>query len=476
MKAKTMAIIGLLLSLSGAILSVYAAVLTLDLQPGDTGILTCEAGELTNITPEPQLIQADCIALATATETAVPTATITHTHTPTATPVPTFTSPYPDAPPCLEHDNDTFHNLWNSAQGCHYDHEHGENPFVPEVAAVFPDFDLTTLLGNVEIGHTNPSSPMENTHKHGGFKWQVQTATPLGCDIGFNGSEVGVNAAVIQYHGFGDYSIEFESRVHSALALVRQCLPGDLTDYGYAHIVQHIDYGQRLSPYQGTILPYPDTPNPAYAAHLAPYLTLDCAGTGLPGCRPSREWVLSRNANASSIWSSRGAWRVAGSELLTILFRVRDNYQVLDSSDLTHPFTFTWLCSGDSGLSYSALAGCRYNNSTTRVHEVAGTIPASWDNLAGFDTNPTAGRITAEGFVTHFGNLNTACTTPGPDCHPIKLVDAFVGVYGTSLIPEGVPVFTAPHLPERDIYFCGEQVCAEGVPGAVSSGWIGAGN
>jgi hypothetical protein len=33
-----------------------------------------------------------------------------------------------------------------------------------------------------------------------------------------------------------------------------------------------------------------------------------------------------------------------------------------------------------------------------------------------------------------------------------------------------------PYLPERDIYFCGDQVCAEGDPGAVPSGWIGAEN
>ncbi|HEY9526836.1 MAG TPA: hypothetical protein VIR02_07140, partial [Anaerolineales bacterium] len=86
-------------------------------------------------------------------------------------------APYPGAPLCPDsgeaHDHSLFHTLWDDVRGCHYDHEHGQNPFTPEVGAAFPDFDLKPLLGGVGIGHTNPSSPMENTHKHEGFKWQV---------------------------------------------------------------------------------------------------------------------------------------------------------------------------------------------------------------------------------------------------------------------------------------------------------------
>ena len=58
-----------------------------------------------------------------------------------------------------------------------------------------------------------------------------------------------------------------------------------------------------------------------------------------------------------------------------------------------------------------------------------GEIPVEWDNLAGFDTDPRAGRITADGYVTRFGDLNLSCTAPGTDCHPIKLVQAFAGRY-----------------------------------------------
>jgi hypothetical protein len=162
--------------------------------------------------------------------------------------------------------------------------------------------------------------------------------------------------------------------------------------------------------------------------------------------------------------------------LFELLFRARDTYQVLDRDELIYPFTFVWLCSEDGGTTYSAIVGCRYNNSTTRVHEINGTIPAEWDNLEGFDTDPMIGRITAEGFVTRFGALNPSCAAAGPDCHPIKMVRAFVGYYGSFLEPTKSGQFGPEALPDRDIYFCDQQVCSEGDPGATSSGWIGPNN
>jgi hypothetical protein len=389
-------------------------------------------------------------------------------------------APFPDAPLCPDsgeaHDNSKFHTLWDEKRGCHYDHEHGQDPFTPDVAATFPGFDLKTLLGGVGIGHTNPSSPMENTHKHGGFKWQVLLDHPHGCE-GHEGSEIGVDASVIQYHAFGDYSIEFESRVHSAAALLRQCTTENPSDYGYIYVVQHVDYGQRVSGYQGVVLPYADQPQPAYESGIAPYFSIDCMGTSCPSKTPNRESILAVNGNTSTTWTSEPRkLNGSGSHLFELLFRARDTYQVLDRDDLTYPFTFVWLCSQDGGVTYSAMAGCRYNNSTTRVHEINGTIPATWDNLEGFDTDPRVGRITAEGYVTRFGELNMSCVEAGPDCHPIKMVGAFVGYYGSFLEPTKRDPFGPDALPERDIYFCGQQVCSEGDPGATASGWIGQNN
>lgn len=385
----------------------------------------------------------------------------------------------PDSPLCTAHSNSTFHTLWNTEEGCHYDHEHGQNPFTSEVNDAFPDFDLFTLLGNVQVGHTNPSSPMENTHKHGGFKWQVDLTTPMGCTVGFEGAQTGVNASVIQYHAFGDASIEMEARVHSAMALLRQCRPTNPTDYGYIYLVQHVDYGQRVTPYQGTIIPYPDTPLPAYQNILAPYFSIDCVGVGYANCRTDRNYIINTNANANSTWTSKVRTGKQptnfGTPLFGLLFRARDTYNVIDSADLLYPFTHVWLCSNDNGLTYTP--GCRYNNTTTRVHDFLGTIPPQWDNLQGFDTDPTVGRITAEGYVKANGKeINLSCESPGYDCFPIKMVNAFVGSYGTSILPVKIPAFSPTALPERDLYFCNDELCDEFSEGAISSGWLGQGN
>ncbi len=392
-------------------------------------------------------------------------------------------APYPDAPLCADsgaaHDNSLFHTLWDDIRGCHYDHEHGENPYTPDVAAAFSDFDLGTLIGGVGVGHTNPSSPMENTHKHGGFKWDVTLSHSAGC-LGGEGYPTGVDAMVIQYHAFGDYSIEFESRTHSAVGLLRQCQAGNPTDFGYVFVNQLQDYGQRVAPYQGGVLAYPDAPDPAYEAGRAPYFTVSCFGsTALCNKFPSRESVLGHENSAASTWiSAPGKLTDSGSHLFALLFRVRDNYQMLDDSDQTYPFTFAWLCSADGGASYSPEPGCSFNNTTTRVHEVMGKIPVEWDNLDRFDTDPRMGRITADGYVTHFGDLNQSCSAPGTDCHPIKLVQAFTGSYLSqfSLVPGEKANFSAGNLPERDLYFCKGVVCAEGASGAVSSGWLGPSN
>lgn len=392
-------------------------------------------------------------------------------------------APYPDAPLCPDaneaHDNSQFHTLWDSTRGCHHDHEHGQDPFTPEMAATFPDFDLRELIGGVGVGHTNPSSPMENTHKHGGFKWDVTLSHSIGC-IGGEGYPTGVDALVVQYHAFGDYSIEFETRTHSAMGLLRQCQVDNPTDHGYIFVNQLQDYGQRVAPYQGNILPYLDSPGPAYDSGLSPYFTVSCFGnTELCRKFPTRQFVLDHLSNASSTWVSAPVkLQDSGSHLFALLFRVRDNYQMLDDSDQTYPFTFAWLCSDNDGVSYGPKPGCPYNNSTTRVHELIGEIPVEWDNLADFDTDPREGRITADGYVTRFGDLNMTCTAPGTDCHPIKLVQAFTGRYISqfSLMPGEKANFSAANLPERDIYFCNGVVCAEDAPGAESSGWIGPNN
>lgn len=381
-----------------------------------------------------------------------------------------FIAPYPSAPLCPDsrqaHDTGEYHSLWNDAAGCHYDHEHGDDPAGLEVT--FPG--LHDFLGGVWIGHTNPSSEHENTDKHGGFKWSVDLATDSGCQ-GVEGAAIGVRAAAVQFHGFGNYAVEFEGRIHSSAAAFIQCAPGG--DDGYLYINQHQDYGQRTAPYQGEILPYPDTPQPPYLAGLEPYVTLPCYAGGVIAPKCAKDATLNHliiRGKGLSVWSSEPD-NVAGSTLFNFIFAVNDVYRAINAANgLVYPFDFRWLCTVNAGLSYYQ-PGCKFNNSTHRVNEVSGIIPAGWDNLAGFDTEPEAGRITAEGYVTRFGALNLACTGAGPDCHPIKMVRAYAGQYGAFLVntKDSNP---DPPIPDYDIYFCSGAPCPAGTP----SGWIGQGN
>jgi hypothetical protein len=221
---------------------------------------------------------------------------------------------------------------------------------------------------------------MENTHKHPGFKWQVDTAAPHGCELGFEGGTVAIDAYSILYHAFGVNAIEFESRFHSQVALLRQCKPDNVGDKGYVFVDQHGDYGQVVIPYQGTVMPYPNAPSPGYVSRLGPYFTDDCVGP-VAQCRSSLQLIRDRNLNVNSTWTSKNAHRVApsGSTLIAILFRVRDGYQVFDWNDQEYPFTYRFVC---GNAVYNPI-GCRWNNTTTTVHEVQVAIPASWDNLAG---------------------------------------------------------------------------------------------
>lgn len=381
-------------------------------------------------------------------ETPVPTIT----DTPSATPTPGNVTPYPDAPLCEhgaatdpEHDLEMFHTLWNSGMGCHYDHEHGDNPFILEVEETFfPLGDVLGFTGGRGVSHTNPTSGMENTHKHGGNKWNVQLVHPEGCkafEVPNNQSWTGVNGSVIQYHAFGDPAVEAETRIHSMMGLFRQCKLSNPNDYGYVFVNQFQDYGQFISPYQGDLLPYPHQPLPSWDTPRGPYWSFGCLGQktgplGQPGhrgeCRATFE-IAQANNNESTVSSKpTGAGRTTTPNLLQALWRIRDVYSVFLWSDQVHPFTWRFLCSLDGGVEYTA-EGCRFNNTTTQIHEIKGNVPASWDQSS-FDEDSRVGRVTWEGFVDQNGVRSTTCTEAGGNCFPYKAVSAFTGFWSSVLV------------------------------------------
>lgn len=519
MKKPSMFIITVILGLSLIGLSSYlraddptslateGQVYNIDLFPGDELNIRVLSEEEATPTETSVPLDTDTPTLEpSATETALgtdtPESTPTQTETPSETPSPSDTpsatltttpsrtptagnsTPFASAPLCPSHDSAQFHTLWDSARGCHYDHEHGTSPFTV-LDTVFSQFNYDLILCGLEISHCNPSSHAEHEVKHGGYKWQVDASAPNGCAIGFESGAVAVDAYAVQYHVFGPQEIEFETPDHSAISFLRQCKPGNPNDKGYLIVAQLQRYGLVVLPYQGMALPYPYPFSQRWDAQFAPYFSIECEGNSFTWLNPFtglNETIACRTpgdttSNNLSTWTSK---RPALSQIpsrppmspwLGILFRVRDAYQRIVVSDLTYPFTFTYVC-GD--LEYTQ-TGCVHNNSTTTIHELQGNVPASLDNLAGFDSDPRVGRVTGTAYLTRYGEINTSCVeADGLDCQVLIMVNAFVGKYSSDLCAvkcnnSGNQLFT----PERDIYFCNGAACSETSPGSVPSGWIG---
>lgn len=418
---------------------------------------------VSTITPEP--------LTATATE-ARATATPTIALQPTATPSATFT-PWPGAPLCpnalADHNTNDWHALWDAAHGCHYDHEHGQNPCTSAVLVVFGDLGIDPC----KVSHTNPSSPAENTNKHGGHKWTVALGIPC---AQFEGPANCVTDAAAQMHWFGDSAIEMQARRHSFELFVRACS----TACGTIYVVQLVDLGQRVSCYQGMIVPYPDNPQPPYDSPRGPYFTTDSIGPG--GCRTDRAQILARKLNVAGVWSSKftGQHPFFGGTLANFLARARDMSRVLNRATTTYPPRFDWLCSSDGGATFNP-AGCGYTNSTGYVQEVAGVIPVEWANMTGLDTVTGDGAfVTGRVYVTQFGQLLANCIIPGTECYPVVLDHFPTGKYSGALPGAKVSNQTCQSNPSRDVWFAnGVYVpgpCQELVPGAVPSGWIGPAN
>jgi hypothetical protein len=438
------------------------------------------------------------------TNTPAPTETLPPTGVPqiTATSFPTSApqQPFRGAPLCVDpegfHDPSHWHALWNAERGCHYDNEHGHNPLTADVAAAFPHLDWLDFHCGVEIGHCNPSSPIENdatVGKHTGFKVDVVLDTFTDCN-GFEGTPTGAKSAVVMYHSFGDQSREYTARVHSVVFHVKQCRASNTNDFGYVSVTTWQDYGQRISPYQGDLVNLPDQPQPAYDPPRGPYLSLDCVGTktgtlGQPGhrgeCRPSLQQVLTGNngqgLNVAAVWAGKptgiGGTIVRVNVLGQILFRVIDTPQLLDWTTYNTTPRFLWLCSNDGGQTYAPKVGCKYNNSTTTVQEIQGEVPAAWDQSS-FDTDTRVGRFSGVGYSDRYGAWvpSGACVQPGTNCFRVKFTNAFIGKWGAALVDNKGP-FDPAILNERDICFTSAGAlidCRQ--PSSLSAGWIGVNN
>ena len=401
----------------------------------------------------------------TATFTPVPTTPVpTNTlPAPTGTPLPTDTpvgetAPYPTAPLCTTHDNSLFHTLWNSAGGgCHYDHEHGDDPAqVPALLGIDP----LQFTGGQSISYPWQTTD-ENLLKHEGYKWTVRATNEDPCvaaEVGPNGTD----GYAVEFHAKGG-GVEHLTRNHSSFIMVRVC--NSLGQSGILVTGGHQDYGQRVSTYQsGIVLAIDGQPQPPYGALLSPYLSLDCFNDD--GAQTDCGNKFTRSG---STWVSRPQAIECCHQVAQLLFRSRDPYQWINGTTrlILNGQTFRWVC----GVTEYNPADCDANNTTVAVHQVFGNVPTEWDLLDGV----ADGLVTWQGFTDRWGNVVEGCIEIGLDCVPLYLSGVPVGQF-SGTFDDALPATSPEALPERDIYFCAGIPCGEADSGEVPSGWVGSDN
>ena len=137
----------------------------------------CESGMLNISTLNNGTVLATCLLadlIPTPTDMPLPTETLMPTEIPG---IPG--DPYIDAPLCVMHDMNAYHTLWNSELGCHYDHQHGDNPH--DVDNIFGTQAYEWMGGEVSYPwQTFSAAGLENNLKHYGYIWVVRTPEDIG--------------------------------------------------------------------------------------------------------------------------------------------------------------------------------------------------------------------------------------------------------------------------------------------------------
>jgi hypothetical protein len=163
-------------------------------------------------------------------------------------------APYESAPACTTHNKRAFHTLWNPIDGCHYDHQHGDNPH--DVDDLFGT-SLFTLMGG-EVSHpwqTFSDAGYENDLKHAGYFWHVRR--DLQAAPGQDGYIKAFRVLVHQHPTGRDAAVRFHSTVFEASVVEVATgaegyiqIPGMWIDFGHLKVDGKIvlDVGKEAEP------------------------------------------------------------------------------------------------------------------------------------------------------------------------------------------------------------------------------------
>lgn len=502
--------------------------LTITCQPG-TGNGNPTATPIVNPTNEATVIP-------TGEPTVAPTVAPTQEPTPqpTAPPPPGgVIEPYADAPSCeslgVPHDNVTWHGIWDETYGCHWNHEHHDNPhdgdtlFGTEYYAwangelsypwqTFAGADSLYTLNNGNADPTTwtwpapPSDPnkFENGAKHNVYFWRVDLGEE-GCTSGdYALAENCLESFRLQGHGSGNHIgavTTFHSMYIQGLAqtMGNACdnsqgayLPdGSLNPNAcFGSVGGWIDFGRlrmkgmdQNDPASRLYLP---GDNPAYESlpiEVRPYRSHPCTGSN---CTPG-----DIDPTVLHSWNSSGNYLVPDFGIGPRIyygygFHIDDGWGPVDTNaaDLKAATGMDVLACGMD------FADCEFNSSSMGVFRAYIAVPDELDGTAYDQDGQVNGFVTMRGFATRYGdivsyteasgNMVGNCTAPGLDCVPFVFSHFPVqeaGYRGNIIQHTPEPGVRDSDMTEYDVYFCSDGgACdpdtADGRSNPVPSGWI----
>lgn len=360
----------LALLMAGAAVTVAALMV---LNPGDSGTLSCTGDELIINILDKTNADYNCIV-----------------YTPVPEPTPSNTEPYVNAPLCATHDERKWHGIWNSAEGCHYDHTHGDNPH--DVDDIFGTGFFAAAGGEISYPWQTDGENHAH-HKHEAYKWFVRRDLPCdsqfatGCIRAFRAeAHSDLHNVASEYHSYAIEALVCPESQPDNCGIVRfggWQAAGDLT-------IDNVVVINRQEPSRAprpVLLHYDTTGSPNFA-------------TWYP-VSPSAIVRIATQTN--DMW---GVYHMPAS--------VPVNTLTLDQ--------FDFFCDVDTTTGEVSL-GCESNASIIEPHVIGIAVPNRFLGILDSDRD---GVINYQGYVDRYGTFVNNCTTVGLDCVPISFENVIV--------------------------------------------------
>lgn len=324
--------------------------------------------------------------------------------------------PYLGAPACPTHNDRQFHKLWDYGRGCHYDHEHGDNPHTAD--SIFGTNYYTIAGGEISYPWQTPN---ENSSKHNSYKWIVRTNLPC------------VNDAYITSPGcITDFRAQVHadmfnmvSDYHSFAVEMRLCLIADPSNCGIFRFGGWQFSGDMTIDGQKVV----DRVEP-------------------PGL-PTNQRIEQIHA-ASTDDPRNASWYVIspGPMQVRVVHRTQDNWGFYPLP-ATQPLTMSLTLDSYQFFCEPSAPSCTANGSK-RMPDLVGVQPGPARATIDADGNFVADY---QGYVDRYGAFVTGCTGISLDCIPVSFehVPLPWGAWWVWLVP-----FTDTVQPrEYDISFNG---------------------